>query len=182
MFTPCSRLLVQKDTLFKMQVKLYTLFMTQGSENHTLFGCTCPFSPNKWLPHSPTPHLRFSLTFLAQCPLFSLHGNLAITSEKLSCPIRALCNLEISFFSTAFTGTFQGVIDVLCEWGSLFVITMENKVPVYLLTNEKSVCCAFPHWSSCTWLSGHHFSNPQTPQMSKMRSYDRCVILFFFHF
>ncbi|CAH3015308.1 unnamed protein product, partial [Porites evermanni] len=28
----------------------------------------------------------------------------------------------------AFTGTFQGVIDVLCEWGSLFVITMENKI------------------------------------------------------
>ncbi|PFX15152.1 Vacuolar protein sorting-associated protein 11-like [Stylophora pistillata] len=27
----------------------------------------------------------------------------------------------------AFTGTFQGVIDVICEWGSLFVITMENK-------------------------------------------------------
>ena len=31
-------------------------------------------------------------------------------------------------FFTAFTGTFQGVIDVICEWGSLFVITMENKV------------------------------------------------------
>ena len=104
MFTPCSRLLVQKDTLFKMQVKLYTLFMTQGSENHTLFDCTCPFSPNKWLPHSPTPHLRFSLTFLAQCPLFSLHGNLAITSEKLSCLIRALCNLEISFFQQLLQG------------------------------------------------------------------------------
>lgn len=28
----------------------------------------------------------------------------------------------------AFTGTFQGVIDVICEWGSLFVITMENKI------------------------------------------------------
>lgn len=28
----------------------------------------------------------------------------------------------------AFTGTFQGVIDVVCEWGSLFVITMENKI------------------------------------------------------
>ena len=47
MFTPCSRLLVQKDTLFKMQVELYTLFMTQGSESHSLFGRTCPFSPNK---------------------------------------------------------------------------------------------------------------------------------------
>ena len=32
------------------------------------------------------------------------------------------------FFLLAFTGTFQGVIDVVCEWGSLFVITMENKV------------------------------------------------------
>ena len=31
------------------------------------------------------------------------------------------------FFLLAFTGTFQGVIDVVCEWGSLFVITMENK-------------------------------------------------------
>ncbi|XP_068706072.1 vacuolar protein sorting-associated protein 11 homolog isoform X2 [Montipora foliosa] len=28
----------------------------------------------------------------------------------------------------AFTGTFQGVIDVLCEWGSLFVLTAENKI------------------------------------------------------
>ena len=92
-FTPLSRLLVLQDTLFKMQVKLYTLFMNQGSESHTLFGRTCPFSPNKWLPHPPTPHLRFSLTFLAQCPLFSLHGNLAITSEKLNYLIRALCNL-----------------------------------------------------------------------------------------
>ena len=32
------------------------------------------------------------------------------------------------FLFAAFTGTFQGVIDVVCEWGSLFVITMENKV------------------------------------------------------
>ena len=37
--------------------------------------------------------------------------------------------LFIIFFA-AFTGTFQGVIDVICEWGSLFVITMENKVTV----------------------------------------------------
>ena len=81
MFTPCSRLLVRQDTLFKMQVKLYTLFMTL---------CACPFSPNKWLPHPATPHLRFFLSFLAQCPLFSLLGNLAVTTEKLDYLINSL--------------------------------------------------------------------------------------------
>ena len=38
-----------------------------------------------------------------------------------------------SLYLAAFTGTFQGVVDVLCEWGSLFVITMENKVIKLLL-------------------------------------------------
>ena len=81
MLTPCSRFLVRQDTLFKMQVKLYTLFMTL---------CACPFSPNKWLPHPTTPHLRFSLSFLAQCPLFSLLGNVAVTTEKLDYLINSL--------------------------------------------------------------------------------------------
>lgn len=70
MFTPCSRLLVQKDTLFKMQVKLYTLFMTQGSESHTLFGHTCPFSPNKWLPHPPHPPSKVFSNLFSPMPSF----------------------------------------------------------------------------------------------------------------
>ena len=45
------------------------------------------------------------------------------------------------FQLAAFTGTFQGVIDVICEWGSLFVITMENKVTSYK-TQQKM----FPTW------------------------------------
>lgn len=40
----------------------------------------------------------------------------------------SVLTLKYFFCPSAFTGSFQGVIDVLCEWGSLFVLTAENKV------------------------------------------------------
>lgn len=46
------------------------------------------------------------------------------------------CTVRVNtLYLAAFTGTFQGVVDVLCEWGSLFVITMENKVRKLNLKN-----------------------------------------------
>ena len=52
-------------------------------------------------------------------------------SRNIVCDYHIFCKEEeviCDFLFAAFTGTFQGVIDVVCEWGSLFVITMENKV------------------------------------------------------
>ena len=49
-FTLFKRPPVQKDTLFKTLVKLYTQFKTQDLENHTFSSGTYPYRPNKGVP------------------------------------------------------------------------------------------------------------------------------------
>lgn len=46
-------------------------------------------------------------------------------------------------YCLAFTGTFQGVLDVFSEWGSLFVLTQENKV-ILIFSPEDIQCVVQP--------------------------------------
>ncbi len=50
-----------KETPFKTKRgEIYTPFKTEKTENHTLSGRTCPFSPNKGVPPSPRGVLTIS--------------------------------------------------------------------------------------------------------------------------